>query len=483
MSLPLVKPQSSVILPPDFKFGVADSDLQVIGEDYTLAEEGSEPTMWKRFTEERGIPTPGVGIDRYHRWSEDIAHLKRMGVRNYRTSVSMSRTLGRDGEVNPRAIEWYKRYFGTLRENGIAIYAALYHWELPQYLSEGGGWTRRETALAFQRHAQVVAEQLGEFIEEYFILNEPWCSSMLSYYEGIHAPGNLHRDDRDNLKAAILAAHHLMLGQGLAYNAVREVNPNAKVSTVLNFEPSYATTASPEDALAARIRDGYYNAWFLDVTFLGRYPEHMVELYGQDAMPLGYESDLETIKVGEKLHALGVNYYRGSLYRAAGGALRSEQVLIEGAPRNSLEWPIFRPPYYAEGLYDILQQVYFGYRSHGLRRLYLSENGMALTTPWDGKADVIDDEPRVSYFRENVRQLHKALLRGIPVEGYFAWTLMDNFEWSEGYRPESAFGMIHVDRDSLQRVWKQSALWYSKLIKTHDVGEADRFVALPTLGA
>ncbi|HKP55020.1 MAG TPA: family 1 glycosylhydrolase [Chloroflexia bacterium] len=476
MSLPLVNPQPGITLPPGFKLGIADSDLQVIGEDHTLAEEGSEPTMWKRFTEERGLPTPGVGIDRYHRWREDAGYLRRMGIRHYRTSVSMSRTLDRNGEVNRRAIEWYRRYFGTLKESDISIYAALYHWELPQYLSEIGGWTNRASADMLRRHAQAVVEHLGEFIEEYFILNEPWCSSMLSYYEGVHAPGNLYADERENLRAGIAAAHHLLLGQGLSYNAMKEIAPDAKISTVLNFEPAYATTTSPENTLAARIRDGYYNAWFLDAIFRGRYPEFMVRLYGEDAMPPGYERDMETIKIGDKLHVLGVNYYRGALYRAGGGELRSEQVLIEGAPRNSLEWPIFQPPYYSEGLYDLLQQIYFGYRAEGLKKMYVSENGMALATPWDGKTELIDDEPRVNYHRENLRQLHKALLRGIPVEGYFAWTLMDNFEWSEGYRPESAFGMIHVDRDSLERVWKKSALWYSELLKTHDVSQADASV-------
>src|SRR5207247_2065268 len=154
-----------------FKFGVADADLQVIGEDHTIAEEGSEPTMWRHFTQERGLATPGAGIDRYHRWLEDIGHLRRIGVQHYRTSVSMSRTLTRDGGVNERAIEWYKRYFGRLKENGVAIYATLYHWELPQYLNALGGWTNRETALALRRHAQVVVEHLGDFIDEYWILN------------------------------------------------------------------------------------------------------------------------------------------------------------------------------------------------------------------------------------------------------------------------------------------------------------------------
>src|SRR3954452_3392683 len=145
-AVPLFRHDDGMHFPEDFKFGVGDADLQVIGEQYTIAEEGSEPTMWLHFTEQRGVDTPRTGIDRYHRWQEDVDHMRRMGLRNYRTSVSMSRTLKRNGEINRSAIDWYKRYFGALKENGIAVYATLYHWELPQYLMESGGWTNRQTA-------------------------------------------------------------------------------------------------------------------------------------------------------------------------------------------------------------------------------------------------------------------------------------------------------------------------------------------------
>ncbi len=460
-------PNMPINFPTEFKFGVADADLQVIGESYTLAEEGSEPTMWLHFAGERGIAPPGPGIDRYHRWQGDVEEMRRLGVRHYRTSVSLARVLRRDGSVNEKALEWYRRYFEALRESGISIYVTLYHWELPQYLSNRGGWTNRETAYALQRHAGVVAARLGDLIEEFFLLNEPWCSSILSYYEGVHAPGRPYREDRESLKAALLAAHHLLLAQGLAYEAVREQLPDAKISTVLNFEPAYAVSTSHADIQAARYRDGSFNTWFLDPVFRGCYPELMLQLYGKDAMPDGYEEDMKLIKVGDKLHALGVNYYRGTLYQAAEGALHSEQVLVEGAPTNGLGWPIFQPPYYPEGLYDLLQQVYYGYRAFGLERLYITENGMALATPWDRHAEVVEDTPRIDYMREHLRQLHKALLRGIPVEAYFAWTLMDNYEWAEGYKPQAAFGLIHVDRDSQARVWKQSAHWYRALIKSH----------------
>ena len=395
--LPPVSPNPEIIFPPEFKFGVADSDLQTIGEQHTLTEEQSEPTMWLRFTEDRGLETPAAGIDRFHRWQEDIQHMKRIGIQHYRTSVSMSRTLTRDGQVNNRGIDWYRRYFGALKKQGTSVYALLYHWELPQYLNEQGGWLNRHTALAFQRHAQVVAEQLGDLIDEYFILNEPWCSSMLSYYEGAHAPGNLYDSGAKNLRAAVVAAHHQLLAQGLAYEAIRDRAPEARISTVLNFQPSYTYSIAPDDIRAAQYRDGYFNTWFLNPIFMGRYPELMLDLYGDHALPPGHADDMKTIKIGDKLHALGVNYYKGGLYRAAGGELRSEEVRVAQGELNSLEWPIYEPPYYADGLYDILQEVYYGYRAFGLKRLYVSENGIALNTPWDGKSEIIDDERRIRF--------------------------------------------------------------------------------------
>ncbi|MDQ6695634.1 MAG: family 1 glycosylhydrolase, partial [Chloroflexota bacterium] len=406
--LSLIKPTKELSFPPQFRFGVADADLQVIGEDYTLAEEGSEPTMWQHFTQERRLSTPGTGVDRYHRWREDLEQMRRLGIRDYRTSISMSRTLRQDGSINEKSMEWYKRYFAALKENGIAVYATLYHWELPQYLNTQGGWTGNAAVTALQRHAEVVAERLGEYIDEYFILNEPWCSSLLSYYEGRHAPGKQHEDERENLRAGLLAAHNLLLAQAKAFMAIKERTPEAKVGTVLNFEPSYAASLAPEDVQAAQYHDGYYNAWFIDPIYRGHYPEWMLELY-KGLMPVGYEKDMESIKIGAKFHALGVNYYRGSIYRAAEGLLRSEQVLVEGGPTNGLGWPVFEAPYYPEGLYDLLQQIYYGYRAFGLERMYISENGTALNTPWDGNSSLVDDEPRVHYYKEHLRQLHKAL--------------------------------------------------------------------------
>src|SRR3989344_4870747 len=280
---------NSIVFPSDFRFGVADADLQVIGEDNTIREEGSEKTMWYNFAQHSGKvhdhATPGIGIDRYHRWRQDIEIMKAMGAKHYRTSVSMSRTLFRNGQVNAKAIAWYTNYFKALKRAGIAIYVTLYHWELPLYLHEQGGWTNKKTTDVFVKHARTVAQNLGEYIEEYFILNEPWCSAMLSYHLGIHAPGET------NLARALLAAHHLLLAQGAAYETIRAVSKSANISTVVNTETSYAYSADPKDIKAAKRSDGYFNRWFLDPLFIGKYPADMVNLYGK-AMPNISTSDL-----------------------------------------------------------------------------------------------------------------------------------------------------------------------------------------------
>ncbi|MEK7514375.1 MAG: family 1 glycosylhydrolase [Patescibacteria group bacterium] len=255
-------------IPSDFILGIADSDLQVIGEKWTRAEEHSEQTMWDTFCHSGKCfanTSTEIGVDRYHRFPEDIELMKKLGVRHYRTSISMSRTLHPDGRPHEGALRWYANYFKLLKAAGIKIYATLYHWELPQYLSEQGGWTNRRTIDYFLKHTALVAERLGEYIEEYFVLNEPWCSAFLGHFVGIHAPGE------KNLKSALLATHNLLLAQGLAVRILSHISPRPKIGTVTMVEPAYPATDSPKDREAARYADEHQNWWFLDPLFLGQY--------------------------------------------------------------------------------------------------------------------------------------------------------------------------------------------------------------------
>lgn len=467
-NFPPVMPSVSSNFPESFILGIADADLQVIGEDATRAEEGSEQTMWDHFARTSGKcwegATPGSGIDRYHRFVEDIKIMQAMGVKHYRTSISMSRLLTRDGKVNEKALDWYKQYYQLLRDADIRIYATLYHWELPQYLQEQGGWKNRKIVDHFLMHARAVAEHLDEYIEEYFLVNEPWCIAIKGYFHGGHAPGET------DLSGALQASHHVMLAIGQGYREIHSLRPNAKIGTVFNTESYYAASQEAQDVRARNYADGHFNRWFIDPIFTGAYPQDMLELYGKHA-PSIEPGDMDIIKVGNQLHTFGLNYYSGAIVKASTSSpLGYEAVNPDAKLTNDLNWPIILPPVYSEGLYDVLQQIYHDYKHLGLKHVWIMENGMAQRTLWDKKSETVEDARRIFYIRQHLLQILKARAAGIPVEGYLAWTLMDNYEWEEGYRPESCFGMIHVDRTTMQRVWKRSARWYSEVMKTRVIG-------------
>lgn len=461
----------SIVFPQDFFFGVADADLQVIGEAKAREAEGSEQSMWDWFARNRDIvhnhQSPAEGIDRYTLWKQDAEIIKSMGAGHYRTSVSMSRLLNRDGSVNTKAASWYKQYFKYLKDAGIKLYVTLYHWELPQYVNEEGGWKNRKTTELLVTHAKAVVAELGEYIEEYFILNEPRCSSLISYYYGAHAPGET------DLNGALKAAHHLLLAQGMVVDELTRTHKNLKLSTVVNVGPRYAETSSPEDIRAARHVDGHKNTWFIDPLFYGSYPQDMLELYepyldGIDT------SESKQMRITDHLHTLALNYYRGDLVRADETAeLGFKTFIKDDGPKSDLGWGIFIPPQYPPGLYDILLQIYFRYKHAGLSRMYVAENGIAVASRWDGKSETVEDKKRIWFYANHLKMIHDAIVATVPVVGYFAWTLMDNYEWQEGYQPEASFGLIHVDRATMKRVWKTSAHWYKHLIASKTITSSD----------
>jgi len=441
-----------------FVFGVADADLQVVGEDL-LGEEGSCESAWSRFSKLSLPEAIGKGIGRYERTEEDAKWMGELGVKAYRTSVSMSRTLNADGTPNLKALEWYKNWFEKLTSMGMKIYLTFYHWELPQHLQDKGGWENRETLDFFEKHVRVVQEHLGKYVEEYFVVNEPWCASILGNFVGIHAPGN-----RD-LKKAFLVAHHLLLAVGRTVRLLKNIDSQIQVGTVSIIFPIYAFSDEVKDIEAAKIADQYYNHWYLEPLFKGTYPAEAVKHF-KEYLPEFTESDLEEIKVGEMLSSIGVNFYNGDYVRySSNGPLNFERVFPEGSLRNDLDWVISIPPVYPDALADALSQIYLTYKHFGLKKLYVSENGMPQYTPDNGEA-VIQDHRRIHYLREHLRQVYKARISGVPVEGYFLWTLMDNFEWQCHYLPESSFGLIHVNRKTLERKPKASFYWYKKVVES-----------------
>ena len=456
---------NSFKFPKDFKFGAAEADLQVIGEQNTLDLEKSQPTMWLNFSQTSPDvyknQTPLAGIDRYHRWQEDIELMQQLGLKHYRTSVSMARVMTVDKKPNKKAIEWYQKYFSALTKAGISVYITIYHWELPHALSKRGGWKNREIVDYLVEHAKIIHQYLGEYITEYFILNEPVQATFYSYHQGEQAPGER------NLQGALASIHHMLLAQGKVYRALRKLDKNIKLSTVYNPSVTYALTSNPKDLQAARYCYGYHTAMFTDPLYLGTYPDYMTELFGK-RMPHIESDDMETICIGNGLHSFGVNYYRAKTVQYdPNSEIKFAEVRFAHGVKNGMGRPIYIPPTYPEGLCDLLCELYHRYENYGMKRMYITENGTSWPdTVSNGK---INDEFRIFYLREHLQQVQKAILKGVPIEGYFVWALMDNYNWSAGYRSESVYGLIHVDFLTQKRILKKSFYWYQNLIKTHSL--------------
>ncbi len=450
--------------PASFRFGLGDSDLQVIGEQYCLTEEMAEPSMWLEFAMKSGKTWSGdttlPGVNRYNLWREDIALLSGLGIQHFRTSVSACRVLKRDGTPNPKAIAWYRRFLGDLKANGIKTYVTLYHWELPQFLQDEGGWTNYRTVEFMAKHAGTVCDELGDLIDEYFTVNEPWCASFLGHHQGVHAPGE------KSLAKALSAAHHLLLANAVMAEELWRRSPDIRAGVVLSTLPCYAMSCDEPNLKAQRFADAVCNGWFLDPLFLGAYPDTLNELV-EGHMPVIGPADMAQIKVGARMHCVGINNYYGLVVEWDPEAdLRYRSILLQDAPTNDLGWPIFMPPFYPTGIYDMLHQIYHAYRSHGLQRLYVSENGMAEKPQFDAAGQMLPDRRRVGYLREHLERVIKAIRAGIPVEAYFGWTFLDNFEWEHGYRPEAAFGLVYVDQKTQRRAPKASAYWFADLARS-----------------
>jgi beta-glucosidase len=429
---------------PDFRFGVATSSYQIEG---AVNEGGRGSSIWDRFTHTPGKIKGGhngdVACDHYHRVEEDVALLGWLGVNAYRFSIAWPRVIpaGR-GQVNQIGLDFYERLVDALLSRGIAPCVTLYHWDLPDALE--GGWLSRSTVDAFAEYASVVARRLGDRVALWFTHNEPWCQAFLGYETGLFAPG--HRD----LSEALLCAHHLLLAHGLAVPALR-AEVKAPVGIAPNFMPAHPATDSELDVRAARRQDGYFNRWFLEPVLGRGYPADMLELYG-DRMPSVTSADLETIAA--PIDVLGVNYYERAViaHDDAGGMLSIRRIDDTGLPRTA-DREIYPP-----GLAEILRRLHLEYRAPSL---VISENGAAYPDEIGGDGK-IHDQGRVDFFHTHLQEVLSVREEGVPVHGYFAWSLMDNFEWSEGYAMR--YGIVHVNFETQVRTPKDSAHFYRDLL-------------------
>ncbi|MFE2977213.1 GH1 family beta-glucosidase [Streptomyces sp. NPDC059258] len=437
-------------LPADFTWGVATAAYQIEG---AVAEDGRSPSIWDTFSHTPGKVDGGdtgdIACDHYHRVPEDIGLIKQLGADAYRFSVAWPRVVpGGDGPVNKAGLDFYDRLVDGLLEAGVTPFATLYHWDLPQVLQDRGGWTVRETSEHFAAYASQVVERLGDRVKDWATLNEPLCSAWIGHLEGRMAPG------LTDLTAAVRASYHLHLGHGLAVKAIRAASSDARIGIVNNLSPIEPASTSEADRAAARRADGHINRWWLD-PILGRgYPQDMVEEYGVE-LPVR-EGDLETIAA--PLDWMGLNYYFRQIVTADpdGTAPRAKQVSVPGARLTHMDWEV-----HAEGLEQLLLRLT---EKYGVQRIYVTENGSAYEDVVAADGSVHDPE-RVRYLEEHLAACARAVAKGAPLAGYFAWSLMDNFEWAYGY--DKRFGLVHVDYATQRRTVKSSGLRYAELVREH----------------
>ena len=439
----------------DFKFGVATSAYQVEG---ATTEDGKTPSIWDTFCRTPGKVYEGqtgdIACDHYHRYKEDVRLMKEMGVNSYRFSIAWSRIFPAYGTYNPTGMAFYKNLIHELQENGIEPVVTLYHWDLPMWAYERGGWLNRESVEWFKEYATRVFEELNDSVKLWITHNEPFCASILGYDTGIHAPG--HR----NMREALTAAHHILLSHGAAVEAFRECGfSDSKIGVTLNLTPAVPASNAKEDVEAASRSDGLANRWFLDPVFRSSYPEDMKKVLGKVVGDFDFVKDGDLQRISTKIDFLGVNYYtRSTIKFIQDGLLNEEEV--PGDPRNAtaMGWQIC-----PQALEDLLLRLR---RDYTHIPIYITENGAAFDDVLTNDKHVHDTQ-RIDYIKGHLRKIAEANEQEADIRGYYLWSLLDNFEWAAGY--SKRFGIVHVDFPTQERSLKDSALWYRDTIGSRTI--------------
>ncbi|MBF4769228.1 beta-glucosidase [Nocardioides agariphilus] len=460
----------AVAFPPGFVWGAATAAYQIEG---AAAEDGRRPSIWDTFSHTPGMVANGdhgdVACDHYHRMPEDVALMAELGLASYRFSVSWARVRPDGGPVNAAGLAFYDRLVDELLGHGIAPWLTLYHWDLPQVLEDRGGWTVRDTAYRFADYAESVYDVLGDRVPTWTTLNEPWCSAFLGYTSGDHAPG------RQEGAIGLVAAHHLLLGHGLALDALRG-RDDVRWGISLNCTVADPVSDEAVHLDAARRIDGLHNRLFLDAVLRGHYPADVIE----DTAHLGWyhavhDGDLALISA--PIDVLGLNYYHGD---AVSGSPTNRQatnhhglevprgvspfpsaehvtVVPRDLPRTAMDWEV-QP----DGLRRLLVRVHDDYSPPPI---YVTETGAAYVDRLvDGR---VEDPDRLAFLDSYLRAVHDAIAQGVDVGGVFAWSFLDNFEWAYGY--DKRFGLVHVDYETQRRTPKSSGLWYAQVARTNVV--------------
>jgi len=451
--------------PHNFLWGAATAAYQVEG---AASEDGRGLSIWDTFSHTPGKTDNGdtgdVACDMYHRYPADVALMKGLGIKAFRLSISWSRLFPNGDEVREeRGFAFYDNLINELLSQGITPYITLYHWDLPQALEDKGGWRSRETVAAFGKYAAAVAEHFGDRVKHFAPINEPWCVAWLGHGLGVHAPGISDRP------TAFKVAHHTVIAHATAVNAMRAVRSDLKIGPVLNQANYPADDPSdPNQAHASAILDAVQNRWWMDAIFYGKYPQILVDEFGEEFLDAILPGDMELAQT--KNDWLGINYYFDTRVGASDSAKTVEfdnsaflGLTIDSTPRGDLTdmgWPIT-----PEGLTNMLVRWKneFGNR---LPQIFITENGCAYPDGPDASGK-INDLRRISYLDKHLNALLDAIGQGVNLGGYFQWSLLDNFEWSLGY--QKRFGIVFVDYESQKRTPKESAYWYSNVIKDNSL--------------
>ncbi|MFS4438899.1 GH1 family beta-glucosidase [Paracoccaceae bacterium GXU_MW_L88] len=430
----------------DFTFGVATASYQVEG---ALDADGRLESIWDVFAATPGKTRNGESgdpaCDHYHRWEADLDLIADLGFDLYRFSIAWPRVMHRDGTRNKAGIAFYRNILEGLKARGIKASVTLYHWDLPQWMEERGGWTNRETAYRFADYAEMMATEFRGLVDQWITVNEPWVSAWLGYGVGVHAPG------RADPKLARQAAHHLLLAHALGLEKLRAIDPDTPAGIALNLYAVYGAAPGAEEA--ALLANAYQNDWFLGPLFGEGYPAALDRLWPNTA-PLILDGDMENIRA--PMDFLGINTYTPlRVSYAEPDAFR--EFVPDGAPTTTMGWEIF-----PDSMRDMLLRTHQTYPD--LPPLYVTENGCSLDDALvDGE---VNDQIRIKYFTDHLAAAADAMAEGVDLRGYYVWSFLDNFEWAEGYAKR--FGIVHVSYDTQERTLKNSALnWKSALAGRH----------------
>jgi beta-glucosidase len=443
---------------PEFRWGVSTSSYQIEG---AVADGGRGPSIWDTFSHEAGRIADGttgdVACDHYHRYAEDVALMADLGVGAYRFSIAWPRIQPTGaGPANPEGLAFYDRLVDALLERGIDPVATLFHWDLPQALQDEGGWQNRDTAARFGEYADLVGEALGDRVKLWITLNEPVIHYALGHLLGLHAPGlNLGYN-------SFPVAHHELLGHGLAVAALRR-HTSSPVSIANNYSPAWALgpdgtreSATDDDVAAAATFDALQNRLFTDPLLIGRYPDGIERLSTSDIDSIVMDGDLAVISA--PLDALGVNYYNPTGVRAPdeGSPIPFAMHLLSGYPLTAFGWPVV-----PDGLREILTQLRDRYGAK-LPPIWVTESGCAYDDGPGPDGSIVDTD-RISYLDGHIQAVAAAMAEGVDVRGYCVWSIMDNWEWAEGF--SKRFGLVHVDFETQTRTPKASYAWYRDRIR------------------